>query len=187
MSDSATQKTLKREIKKHVKALLTGKTLAGANVAVSKSLPAQEDEFPAIRVYSLSESVDVFDMSQKRYSRVLNLNIECYASGDDPDSLDDTLETLGEAVEIEMDRDDSFGGLVDSVNLIGADYQYEPVATAPLGVLILRYAIRFYTYAQRLDGQCLDAFKGADIEWAVGHNAAPTDNIIDATDELALP
>lgn len=167
--------------------MLLNKTAAADRVELSKSTPAQEEDFPAIRLYALGENVDLFDVSTKRYVRTLNISVECYAMGDTPDDLDLRLEEMGEIVETLFDRDDSLGGLVDSINFTGCDYQVEPIATAPLGVLILKYVVKFYTYAQRLEGGCLDAFKGADIEWAVGHNNEPTDNIIDATDTVDVP
>lgn len=150
-------------------------------------MPVQEEQLPALRIYTTGETSNMFDASQKRYERMLALSVECYAQGDNDDDLDQRLEELGDAVEAAMHIDETFGNVASDVEYVGCDYQLEPVATAPLGVMIQRYSIKFYSYAQRLEGGCLDAFKGADIEWAVGHNAEPTDNIVDAVDKVDVP
>jgi len=187
MSASATQKPPKRALKEAVKALLTEKTPAGARVFLSRGIPTQTEEMPLVLIYTPSESAEVFDVSQKRYKRVLDLRIECITQGVDDDDLDRRLETLGELVEELMERDETLGGIASTVEFLGAEYQVEHVSDSPTGLLALRYGIEFYTYAQRLDGQCLDDFNLADINWKVGHHAEPADNIVDAHDSLPIP
>ena len=80
--------------------------------------------------------------------------------GGHPDDLDLRLEEMGEIVETLFDRDDSLGGLVDSINFTGCDYQVRTYRYGPTWGLILKHVVKFYTYAQRLEGVVLMPLRG---------------------------
>lgn len=185
MSQLKTQKPVKRRIKEAVAALLLGKTQADSKVFISRSIPVQSEELPCILVYSATENIEQFNEAPKDYRRRLTLIIECIDAGDNDDDLDERVEKLAEIVETLMEVDETLGGLVNRLNLIGTDYQQEPDGESPMGSLILRYSVEFFTDAIR-PGECLPDFKRSDIEWQVGHDNESSDNVIDAVDTLTI-
>ena len=117
MTELKTPRLIKRAIKEYVRDVLKNKTSAGANVFISRSLPTQHEALPSILVYTTGENVSLFDVSYKRYRRSMNLRIECVTIGDDDEDLDLKLEEMGEVVEDYLDRDETFSGLINKVEL----------------------------------------------------------------------
>lgn len=186
MTESATQKPPKRRIKEAIQAALKGKTPAGDAVFLSRAIPSQYEDLPIINVYSTGETSGIFDVSQKRYRRVLEVKIECLVTGKDDDDLDLKMEVLADRVEALLEIDETFGGVANSLELIGADYQAESEAATSVGLLSLRYGVEFFAYAQRLEDQILNDFNLANLNWKVGHHDESPDNVVDAVDEVTL-
>lgn len=184
MSGSQTQKLLKRKIKEAVRARLLNGTPAGEAVFLSRSIPVQYEEQTVLLIYSTGETSRAFDESPKRYRRALGLRIEAISSGNDDDDLDQKLENLADAIEDLMEHDDTFGGLSNSIEYQGCDYQTDDAAASPMGMVAMRYEIEFFTYAVRPEAFCLDALKIVDTKWKIGHNNAEPDNVIDAENKI---
>jgi hypothetical protein len=94
---------------------------------------------------------------------------------------------MGEKVEDFLDRDETFGNLINRVELASSDYQTDAAAQSPTGLLALTFNLEFFTYAQRPDAVCYDTFKTSDTGWKIGHNEEAPDAVIDAEDETTLP
>lgn len=183
-------KLIKRKIKEAVKTILKGKTIAGDNVFISRSIPVDEDELgerPVILIYSSSENVRRLDESPKVYKRELTIAVECVASGNDDDDLDLKLETLGEQVEAEIEIDDTLGDIVHQTELTGTGYAQDPDGKSPLGSLVLQFSVTFFTDAIRPGSICLPDFKETGVSWKVGHHGSEEFGAqVDATDTLIL-
>lgn len=187
MTKSLSEKPIKRKIKEAVQKLLKGKTLAGDNVFVSRSIPTDVECLPAILIYSLSENVRRFNETPKDYKRELTIAVECLASGNDDNELDSKLEELGEFIESAMEIDETLGDLVNKVELTGTAYAQDPDGQNPIGSLILQFAVEFFTNAIRSDFDCLPDFKETGVDWKVGHHE--TEEVgeqVDAKDTLTL-
>lgn len=176
MTKSVTQEFVKRRIKVAIRDLLRAghKDVDPNLIRVSRSIPTQSEDLPAILIYSTTESVRRFDESPKRYERTLTVNIECLDSGNNDDDMDMRLEVIADRVEAIMESDETLGGIANDLELVSSNYQQEPDGESPMGSLVLQYNIEFYQYAIRADETCLDDLKGVDVDYKVGHdNASP--------------
>ncbi len=185
MTDYATPKQLKRQIKEKVQNFLKGKTAAEDRVFISRSIPTQYEEQDVILIHTTGESIERFDQAPKSYKRNLTLLIECVSTGDTDSDLDLQLEEMGEIVEDWLEQDETLDGLVNKVELVGTDYQYEPEAQNPMGLLALRFDVEFYTFPAP-DPTKLNVLRQTDIDWKIGHHDAEADDVIDAEDELVI-
>jgi hypothetical protein len=177
---------VKRKIREAiVEVLKTGNTLAGDNVVLSRATSTDADDLPQIAVYSISEGVELFDQSPKRYQRNMEVLIECAVAGDDDSDLDQKLEDLAEKVESILEANErlGLGDVVNSLTLIGTEYSSEGEGESPIGNLALRYTVQFYLYA--IENQTLPDFKEIGSKWQVGHDGPldEDDVVIDAEDE----
>lgn len=161
MSDSKTPALIKRKIREHLRTILLNNTEAGQKVSIGRAIPAETEQLPIINIYTTGEDVRRFDEAPKTYQRSMSLVVECIAAGDNDDDLDIRLEKLGDKVEELVEKDETFGGLLNKIELTGTDYQSESEAQSPIGALILRFTAQFYTDAIRSD--CLPNFAGADV------------------------
>jgi len=146
---SPTLKPPKRKIKEAIKALLLNQTPAGDRVSISRAIPTQYEDLPIINIYSTGESSGLFDVSQKRYKRILEIKIECLVAEKNEDELDLKLELMADKIEALMEKDETFGNVANAVELLGADYQIESEAVTCVGLLALRYGIEFFKYRSR--------------------------------------
>jgi len=184
MNETATRAFAKRKIKEEIQKLLLNKTGAQSRVSISRSIPTDAQDLPAILIYSTGENVDRFNEAPKNYRRTLNVNLEIIAAGNDDDHLDYILEDIGDKVEELMELDETLGGLANKLELSGSSYQSEPDAQSPIGSLVLAYQIEFFTDAPLPGSVCLDDFKGADTKWKVGHHDSSPDNVVEAEDKI---
>lgn len=185
MIEYQTQEFVKRRIKVAIRDLLRNqhKSVDAENIRVSRTIPTQSESLPAILIYSTTENVRRFDESPKRYERTLTVNIECLDSGNNDDDMDMRLEVIADQVEALMERDETLGGIANDLELVSTNYQQEPDGESPMGSLVLQYNVEFYQYAIRPDDECLDALKGIDIEYKIGHdNSSPQPEPIETVD-----
>lgn len=106
-------------IRKQAVIMLLGNTLAGTKVFASRVEPfisrSWEQELPAIVVYTMDESAEIYSAAPREYLRKVELVVEIHAAG--TETLDDTLDTIARQVEMVLMADDTLG---DTVN----DLQY---------------------------------------------------------------
>lgn len=168
---------IKLKIRQKIKELLKDKTEAGRNVFISRTTNLDHEELPAILIYPNTERVDVFNSAPKDYKRTFACKIEIVGATASDDELDLQLETIAEQIEflIEVNEteDKYFGKLIDSLMLTGSQYTFTGEGQTPTGSLILDFD--FVYYANSIpEGIDLADFKGADIDWKVGHhNSSP--------------
>jgi hypothetical protein len=106
-------------IRKQAVAVLLGATNAGASVYASRVRPlisnGWQSELPAIIVYTMDESSEIFNQAPREYRRRVELVVEIHAEGNE--SLDDTLDTLARQAERLLLMDDSLGGTANDLQL----------------------------------------------------------------------
>lgn len=104
-------------IRKQAVALLLGHTSAGASVYASRVEPFinndWEQQLPAIVVYTMDESAELFSSAPREYRRKVELVIELHVAGNS--GLDDSLDTLAREVELILLADDTLGGTVNDL------------------------------------------------------------------------
>jgi hypothetical protein len=106
-------------IRKQAVAVLLGATNADASVYASRVRPlisnGWQSELPAIIVYTMDESSEIFNQAPREYRRRVELVVEIHAEGNE--SLDDTLDTLARQAERLLLMDDSLGGTANDLQL----------------------------------------------------------------------
>lgn len=104
-------------IRKQAVALLLDATDAGASVYASRVAPLisneWQSELPAIIVFTMDESSEIFNQAPREYLRKVELVVEIHADGNG--ALDDTLDTLARQVERLLLMDDTLGGTANDL------------------------------------------------------------------------
>jgi len=107
-------------IRKQAVAVLLGATNAGASVYASRVAPlisnGWQSELPAIIVYTMDESGEIFNQAPREYLRKVELVVEIHAEGNE--RLDDTLDTLARQVEGLLLKDDTLGGTANDLQYL---------------------------------------------------------------------
>ena len=186
------------EIRKKLVEFLKGKTDAGNNVFPNLSTPFWSENLPAIAVYPRSESVEMFSVAPKEWTRTLEMAVEIVAKGPEvpcpltggTQFLEDALDLIAAQVECELSRDDTVGCTADDINLISSEFQFEGDGEAPIGSARLVYNVIYHTMVpESQDKQSgLSDFKKVAADWQVGHHDdAPDETDIEAQDEVDIP
>lgn len=96
---------------------LLGRTLAGSSVYASRVAPlisnGWQSELPAICVYTMDESGEVFNAAPREYLRTVQLVVEIHANADQ--ALDDVLDQMARQVENLLLQDDTLGDTVNDL------------------------------------------------------------------------
>lgn len=107
-------------IRKQAVSILLGATNAGASVYASRVKPlisnSWQSELPAIIVYTMDESGEIYNQAPREYLRKVELVVEVHAEGND--ALDDTLDTLSRQVERLLLRDDTLGDTANDLQYV---------------------------------------------------------------------
>ncbi|MDH0640621.1 hypothetical protein N5D52_27230 [Pseudomonas sp. GD03860] len=107
-------------IRKQAVAVLLGATGAGASVYASRVAPLisneWQNELPAIIVYTMDETGEIFNQAPREYKRRVELVVEIHAEGNG--ALDDTLDSLARQVERLLLMDDTLGDTVNDLQYV---------------------------------------------------------------------
>lgn len=107
-------------IRKQAVAVLMGATSAAASVYASRVAPlisnGWQSELPAIIVYTMDETSEIFNQAPREYRRRVELVVEIHAEGNE--ALDDTLDTLARQVERLLLMDDTLGDTVNDLQYV---------------------------------------------------------------------
>lgn len=185
---------LRKAIRKKVAEILKGTTDAGDKVFPNASVPAWEEELPAILIYPRSEPAGEYATAPRELERDLDLTIEIVAKGpevneegDEPDekSLEDILDDIAEQVECEMSRDETLGGTCDDSILTNTEFEFEGAGGLPIGSARLTYSVTYYTHSPRsVDKQIeINDLEGHDIEYNISEDS----DTREAEDTLDVP
>lgn len=168
----------KWKLRQDLRKLLLGKTEAGDNVFVSRTTRLDRD-LPAILIYPNNEPIEQFQESPKRYKRSFGIRIEVIAAEATDQENDKLVEIIAEQVEflIETHETDekTFGEIIEAIRQTNAQYSFDANGQTPTMSLILDFDFIYLSTAITEDFEALDTFKGAKIEWKIGHNNASPD------------
>jgi len=130
----------------------------GESVFSQRSIDTDQEELPAINLYTLSESSERENESPKTYQRNLTLEIEITSTHDNDELLADELDDLAQFVEDVMEGSDdlynlthgnSKDKLINDYNLINTEYETQGNGSNPIGKVKLSYAFEYYTDEDR--------------------------------------
>lgn len=107
----------RKEIREKIKALLTNKTACGVNVFENRLLKWRKEKFPAISIYTQSESSEIKNVSPRLYKRRLSLAIEIIAMADN--NIDDYMDVLADQVEAILHQTWNLEGVAENFIYLG--------------------------------------------------------------------
>lgn len=171
--------TTRKAIVEHVTALLRIALGASAKaVYASRVRHLQSADLPAVGVYALKEKVDHKDTSPRRYERSLTLAVEIVAEANR--DLDAILYERADVVELALQDDPTFGGLVDDSELDSVEISLAESGDRLMGCARIDCTV---TYERVLPEVLLDTFATGGVCW----DLAPINGTIDATDTIPMP
>lgn len=129
----------------------------------------QNEELPALGVYTLQETAEVLDEAPRRLKRVLTIAIEIVVQDDE--KADDLLDALCLGVENAIHVDETLNCKVSDCRLVSTDLIQKPEGDTLTGSAILNFEATYYSYAP--DVQNLRPYEGADFKYEVGGANTP--------------
>lgn len=157
-------------IREAIKAALLGETDAGDRVYETRKAPVKRLDLPAIAVYTLSESVsqDSRATSPRELKREMNVAIEAVVK--EGENADDAMDDLALQIERVMHADPTFGGVCGDSMLVETSMDLSELGDQPVGIVILTYAVTYYTGAPEADDVELDDLSTVTVDYAGGAN-----------------
>lgn len=162
-------------IRKQAVAVLLGATNAGASVYASRVAPlisnGWQSELPAIIVYTMDETAEIFNQAPREYRRRVELVVEIHAEGND--ALDDTLDTLARQVERLLLMGDTLGDTVNDLQYVRSRMVLLDQSEHLTGACRLIFDAEYFDrHPDDLFNQSLPDLKSVKTEYSLG-NAQP--------------
>ncbi len=162
-------------IRKQAVAVLLGATNAGASVYASRVAPlissGWQSELPAIIVYTMDDSGEIFNQAPREYRRQVEMVVEIHAEGNE--ALDDTLDTLARQVERLLLTDDTLGGTVNDLQYVRSRMVLLDQAQQLTGACRLIFEAEYFDrHPDDLFNQTLPDLNTVTTEFSLG-NAQP--------------
>lgn len=122
----------------------------GGRVFASGTLPlwahGNDDEFPAILVYTRREDTEVFDVAPRSYKNTLLLAVEVVVQLDE--TMDDTLDDIAEGVELVFCEDQTLNSLCEYVELSSTEMTLsQDESSRTFGSAVITYRVVYLTDA----------------------------------------
>lgn len=121
--------------------LLSGNTAAGTNVFDNRVTRFWREELPAISVFTRQETATKRDVSGRQSIRVLELQIEVRAEGDE--AVDDTLDDICEQIENIIEENQSINGLAHGTVLTNTEIELDADGEKLIGIATLNFEVRY--------------------------------------------
>lgn len=162
-------------IRKQAVAVLLGATNAGVSVYASRVAPlisnGWQSELPAIIVYTMDESAEIFNQAPREYRRRVELVVEIHAEGNE--ALDDMLDTLARQVERLLLMDDTLGDTVNDLQYVRSRMVLLDQSEHLTGACRLIFEAEYFDrHPDDLFNQSLPDLKSVKTEYSLG-NAQP--------------
>lgn len=130
-------------IREAVKEMLLNETDAGEKVYSNRVTAYWREEVPCISVFTTEETAAPRDITNRKYTRKLNLTIEIRTEASD--NLDDSLDSLALKVEQLIDADLTLKNTAHNVVMTGTDIGFAGEGSKPVGLLNLVYEVTYLT------------------------------------------
>lgn len=124
----------------------------------------EDSDLPALGVYTLQESSEVFVEAPRNLKRILTLVVEIVVQADE--KLDDLLDQLSLAVENAIHVDETLRCKANDCRLVGTDLMQKTEGDMLTGSALLSFEIKYFTDAP--SQQVLNNYNGADFVIEVG-------------------
>lgn len=144
----------RKVIRDYVVSRLLNNTAAGVNVYANRVQPLISNgwmnQLPAIIVYTMDETGDIFNAAPREYERTVQLMVEIQGSA--ASDLDDALDAIADDVERILLRDDTLGGTVNDLRYAQTRMALRKEGETHIGACIIQFD------AEYMDRRPDDAF-----------------------------
>jgi len=127
------------------------------------------EELPAISIYTLTETSEIYDTAPRNLKRTLTLAVEVIVQDDE--SSDDIVDKLCLEVENAIHVDETLGSKASDCVLTGTEMIQKKEGDTLTASAILQVDVKYFTDAPAQ--QDLKDYKGADFTMKVGDNQTP--------------
>lgn len=135
----------RKVIRDAAKAKLLGQTTAGARVYTNRVRPLMSNgwtsELPAIIIYTMDETSDVWNAAPREYMRTVQLMVEIQAAADD--SLDDVLDNIADQVELILLRDDTLSETVNDLRMSRTRMALRDEGETLIGACVIQFDAQY--------------------------------------------
>jgi len=131
------------EIREHVTTLLRD-NIQNVQVFSSRLRALNNENLPAILIYTRTESTEKFAEAPRELDRNLELLVEIKVDG--LYDCDDVADQFAGQVEDLIHQDDSFGELVNDVLLSNTDIEFFNEGAKPFCVARLTFDVQYFTF-----------------------------------------
>lgn len=135
---------VRTQIRDKAVALVTGLTTTGVNVFPSRKYPLDDDIFPGLCVYTLTEDIDE---EEGKAAGIQFRSVDVVIEGYDAlvAGLDDNLDTIAAEVETAIFADRFFTGLLKALDLTTTEIDLNVEAAKPVGMIKLTFKAQYLT------------------------------------------
>lgn len=140
---------VRTQIRNAAAALLTGLATTGSNVFKTRTVPLDDAELPALKIYTNDEEIapQTFH-TNPLLERALQLTVVGCAKANS--TLDDTLDDIAAEVEAklnESEANNTFSGLAKSTVLQSLKVDTSDDLEQPVGTIEMNFTVVYYTQA----------------------------------------
>lgn len=132
-----------KQIRDALKTALTGLSLTGSRVYANRTYPLSANELPAIRLYTEAEEAEQSGLLGQWRQRSLAVAVEACAKAST--TLDDTLDQIGQEIEVALSAGLAVGGTTLYPVYAGMQMDFEDL-DQPVGIKRHRFRL-VYTAA----------------------------------------
>lgn len=184
------------EIREAVKTALLNNTIAEDRVYSNRPNPITQQasarqgrtEFPAILIYTTTESSVISNEAPREYRRTVEIVVECGKAIDPSTELDEQLDDFARVVEGLLLVDDTLGGKAADLRLTGTSTGIVDQGQKLLGVVALTLEADYYEF---FPGENLPAAPGDFVtlqaEYDVDGNGVADDAVAGDTITISGP
>lgn len=143
-------------IRRAVRDLLVGKTVAGSRVTATRIQSYRRADVPAIGVYTTDETVDPdsWSTAPREYTRNLSLEIAGWVTPGP--GFDDAMDDLAQQIEAAMELDRTLGGAAADVRLESSKMEPRGEGDSLMGLVVLTYSVLYQTQPSVVEGDFAD-------------------------------
>jgi hypothetical protein len=162
-------------IRQAVQTALLDNTIAEDRVSVNRTNPITQQAtaragrtgFPAIIIYSTTETSVIFEAAPRRYRRTVEIVVECGKEIGPTTELDAELDDFARTVECLLLRDDTMGGTCADFQLTGTSLGIVDQGQKMIGVAALTFEADYYEWlpGDECGASTLDDFQTLHTEY----------------------
>lgn len=172
----------RKTIRDALAALLLSKTDAGTRVYSNRSRPQNINKLPAIGIYNVGDSAELFDESPRRYRRRFSIAIDCYIKFTEGEEIDDALDDFADQVERVIFGDTTVSDTVADIRLSETSDVMVSTQREQTAMLTITWTATLYQDAPEIEAGDLDDMSSTHVDWDI-----PDGEDVDAEDNIALP